>query len=231
MRDFLTWISTQGDLEAAMRAYCSDVTELDNQLGRLLQALEDLGIDEDTLIVFSSDNGPPPLGGVHNRDQLAKRIKERPTLLNCVGSSGPFRDRKISLHDGGTRVPFLVRWPGKVPSGKINSETIFTGVDLLPTIATLVGAEIPQNLDGENLVAALAGESIKRSEPHYWNDRPGWTTVRDKQWKAHLQKGKIRLFNILRDPSESNDLSQRLPERASHYLALLEAWEAAVLNQ
>ena len=231
MRDFLTWISTQGDLEAAMRAYCSDVTELDNQLGRLLQALEDLGIDEDTLIIFSSDNGPPPLGGVHNRGQLAKRIQERPTLINCVGSSGPFRDRKISLHDGGTRVPFLVRWPGKVPSGKINSETIFTGVDLLPTIATLVGAEIPQNLDGENLVAALAGESIKRSGPHYWNDRPGWTTVRDKQWKAHLQKGKIRLFNILQDPSESNNLSQHLPEKASHYLALLEAWEAAVLNQ
>jgi len=231
MRDFLTWISTQGDLEAAMRAYCSDVTELDNQLGRLLQALEDLGIDEDTLIIFSSDNGPPPLGGVHNRGQLAKRIQERPTLINCVGSSGPFRDRKISLHDGGTRVPFLVRWPGKVPSGKINSETIFTGVDLLPTIANLVGAQIPQNLDGENLVAALAGESIKRSEPHYWNDRPGWTTVRDKQWKAHLQKGKIRLFNILQDPSESNNLSQHLPEKASHYLALLEAWEAAVLNQ
>ncbi|MEN8663219.1 MAG: sulfatase-like hydrolase/transferase, partial [Lentimonas sp.] len=99
MRDFLTLISTQGDLQAAMRAYCSDVTELDNQIGRLLQALQDLGIDEDTMIVFSSDNGPPPLGGVHNRDQLTKRIKERPTLLNCVGSSGPFRDRKISLND------------------------------------------------------------------------------------------------------------------------------------
>jgi N-acetylgalactosamine-6-sulfatase len=128
-------------------------------------------------------------------------------------------------------VPFFVRWPGKVPSGKINSETIFTGVDLLPTIAALVGAEPPQNLDGENLVAALAGQSIKRAGPHYWNDRPGWTTVRDKQWKAHLQRGRVRLFNILQDPSESNDLSQRLPERASHYLALLEAWEAAVLNQ
>ncbi len=231
MRDFLTWISTQGDLEAAMRAYCSDVTELDNQIGRLLKALQDLGIDENTLIVFSSDNGPPPLGGVHNRDQLAERIQARPTLINCVGSSGPFRDRKISLHDGGTRVPFFVRWPGKVPSGKIDFETIFTGVDLLPTLASLVGADIPKNIDGENLVAALAGQSTKRAGPHYWNDRPGWTTLRDNQWKAHLQKGKVRLFNILEDPSESNDLSQRLPERASHYLALLKAWEAEVLSQ
>ncbi|MEN8663144.1 MAG: sulfatase/phosphatase domain-containing protein, partial [Lentimonas sp.] len=131
----------------------------------------------------------------------------------------------------GTRVPFFVRWPGKVPSGTTNSETIFTGVDLLPTIAALAGAEIPQNLDGENLVAAFTGQSIKRKSLHYWNDRPGWTTLRDHEWKAHLQKGKIRLFNILEDPSESSDLSQRLPEKASHYLSLLEAWEAKVLSQ
>lgn len=231
MRDFLQWIGTQGDLQAAMRAYCSDVTELDKQIGRLMQAIQAAGIDENTLILFSSDNGPPPLGGVDNRNQLAERIKEQPTLVNCVGSSGPFRDRKISLYDGGTRVPFFVRWPGKVPAQTIDSQTIFTGIDLLPTIASLVGAPVPQDLDGENLLTALTGQSKIRAAPHYWNDRPGWTALRDKQWKAHLRKGKVRLFNILDDPSESQDLSQRLPEKAAHYESLLSSWEAKVLSR
>ncbi|MEM7790121.1 MAG: sulfatase-like hydrolase/transferase [Verrucomicrobiota bacterium] len=228
MREFLQFIAEQGDVQEAMRAYCSDVTELDNHIGRLMQTIKELGIDEETLVIFASDNGPPPLGGVDNLDQLAERIKERPTLINCVGSAGPYRDRKISLHEGGVRTPLFVRWPGKVPAGQVNTETVFTGVDFLPTLATLAGAEIPTGIDGINLLSSWAGQQTERGQPHFWNDRPGWTTLREKQWKAHLRKDEFRLFDVLKDPSESNDVSSQFPEISDQYRKLLEQFEATL---
>ncbi|MEM1221952.1 MAG: sulfatase-like hydrolase/transferase [Verrucomicrobiota bacterium] len=228
MREFLHFIADQGDVQEAMRAYCSDVTELDNHVGRLMQAIKNLGLDEETMVIFASDNGPPPLGGVDNLDQLAERIKERPTLINCVGSAGPYRDRKISLHEGGVRTPLFVRWPGKIPAGQVNTETVFTGVDFLPTLATLTGAEIPAGIDGISLLSSWAGQQIERGQPHFWNDRPGWSTLRDKQWKAHLKKKEFRLFDILEDPSESNEVSSQFPEISDQYRKLLEQFEATL---
>ncbi len=227
-REFLNWINEQGDVQDAMRAYCADVTELDNHVGRLMKALKEKGLDEQTLVIFASDNGPAPLGTIDRKQGLAKRIKESPTLINCVGSAGPFRARKSSLHDGGTRTPLFFRWPGKIPAGTMNTTTVFTGVDFLPTLATIAGAEIPEGLDGENLVLALTGESVERSGPHFWNDRPGWITLREKQWKAHLQKGEFRLYHILKDPSESNDVASRFPEVSDHYHGLLKQFEAEI---
>ncbi|MEM6911687.1 MAG: sulfatase-like hydrolase/transferase [Verrucomicrobiota bacterium] len=225
MREFLGWIDEQGEVQEAMRAYCADVAELDHHLGRLMAALQELGLEEETLVIFSSDNGPAPLGTTGNRKGLAERIAQRPTLINCVGSAGPLRDRKVSLHDGGIRVPFFVRWPGKVPPGSINTETIFTGVDLLPTLASLVGADLPEELDGENLLASFAGQESRRSQAHFWNDRPGWTALREEQWKAHLQGEDLRLFDLETDPSESVDLAASLPEKAEYFRKKLEAWE------
>lgn len=223
-REFLEFIAEQGDVQDAMRAYCSDVTELDTQVGRLLQTLEKLGLEENTLIVFSSDNGAAPL--CNNWDNIAERIKEIPTLINCVGSSGPFRDRKISLHDGGTHVPFFVKWPAKIKPGQVDSKTVFGGVDLLPTLGRIVGGEVPEGIDGVDLAAAWAGKEMERSAPLYWNDRPGWSALRHQQWKAHLQKNKFRLYDIVEDPSESNEISKKHPEVSERYLKLLKQWES-----
>ncbi|MEM1157897.1 MAG: sulfatase-like hydrolase/transferase [Verrucomicrobiota bacterium] len=227
-RDFLKWISEQGDLQQAMRAYCSDVTELDKHVGRLMHALQEQDLDDSTMVIFASDNGPPPLGAVHNLESLEKRIKQRPTLINCVGSAGPYRDRKISLNDGGVRTPLFVRWPGKIPPGSVNEDTIFTGVDWLPTIASLAGAGVPDDIDGVNLADALFNKLVERPKIHFWNDRPGWTTLRDKQWKAHLKKGDFFLYDILRDPSESQDLSSQFPEISANYAKLLNDFDAMI---
>lgn len=229
-RDFLRWISKQGDLQDAMRSFCADVTELDNQLGRLMAAIDELRLNEDTVVVFSSDNGPAPIDAVHNLKILAQRMKERPMLINNVGSAGPYRDRKISLNDGGVRVPLIVRWPGEAPAGRVNTETIFTGVDFLPTMAALAGAKVPEGLDGENLAGAFKGQAVTRSKPHFWQDRPGWSAVRHGRWKAHLKKGRFSLFDILEDPSESNDLAKEKPEVARDFRRLIEAFEASVAN-
>jgi arylsulfatase A-like enzyme len=229
-REFLEWISEQGDLQNAMRSFCADITELDNHVGRLMQTIKNLDIEREPMVIFTSDHGPAPLGAVDNLDGLAKRMKERPNLINNVGSPGPFRDRKISLHDGGIHVPLFVWWPGKITAGATDTETIFTGVDILPTLAALTGAEILAGIDGENLLQALGGTLVARSKIHFWNDRPGWTAVRDCQWKAHLRRGTVQLFHILEDPSESNDLANEYPEIAQHYLQLMEEFENSVLK-
>jgi arylsulfatase A-like enzyme len=149
-------------------------------------------------------------------------------LLNNVGSAGPYRDRKISLHDGGIHAPFIVRWPAKIKAGSINSKTLFSGVDLLPTLATLAGADVPDGLDGEDLSAAWLGTARERVKPIFWNDRPGWSALRDKQWKAHLQQGEFRLYDLSKDPSESNDLAKKYREVAADYLRQLKQWESSI---
>jgi arylsulfatase A-like enzyme len=224
-REFLEFVAEHGDVQDAMRAYCADVTALDTEVGRLLQSLETLGLDENTMVIFTSDNGPGPL--CNNWDNIAKRYKEKPMLLNNVGSSGPYRDRKISLHDGGIHAPFFVRWPAKIKEGTINQNTVFGGVDLLPTLATLAGAVSPDGLDGHDLSAAMLGRTQKRPEPLFWNDRPGWSAVREQQWKAHLQKGTFRLYDLSNDLSESNNVAKKYPEVAEKYLQELKQWEAS----
>lgn len=222
-REFLEFVAKHGDIQDAMRAYCSDVTELDTQVGRLFQTLEEQGLTENTLVIFSSDNGAAPL--CNNWDNIAKRYKEKPSLLNNVGSSGPYRDRKMSLHDGGIHVPFFVRWPAKIKAGQVDAETVFGGVDLLPTLGRMVGAKVPKGIDGVDLSEAWDGEAVERPAPLYWNDRPGWSALRDKQWKAHLQKNTFRLYDITEDPSESNELSGTHPEVAERYKQMLKQWE------
>jgi arylsulfatase A-like enzyme len=222
-RAFLEFVSEHGDVQDAMRAYCADVTELDTQVGRLLQTLGKMGVSENTIVIFSSDNGPGPL--CNNWDGIAKRYTEKPTLLNNVGSAGPYRDRKISLHDGGTHVPFFVRWPAKIKPGQVNTETVFGGVDLLPTLGRISGAKIPNGLDGHDLAAAWAGKAVERPEPLFWQDRPGWSAMRDGKWKAHLQKGKFRLYDLRNDPSESDEVSKKHPELTERYTKMLKQWE------
>lgn len=226
-REFLEFVAQHGDIQDAIRAYCADVTEMDTEIGRLMKALKELSLDENTLVIFTSDNGPAPIVA----DNLPDRYEEMPTLLNNTGSAGPFRDRKISLHDGGIRVPMIVRWPGKVPAGVVNEDTIISGVDYLPTLIKLAGVNtehIDLDIDGVNMASAFMGQSVERGKPHFWNDRPGWSAVRDGEWKAHLRRGQFRLFNIVSDPSESHDLSKELPEVAARYRTKLEAFEATL---
>ena len=224
-REFLEYVAKHGDVEQAMRAYCADVTELDRQVGRLLESLKELKLEQQTIVIFSSDNGPGPL--CNNWEDIAERYREQPTLLNNVGSAGPYRDRKISLHDGGTHVPLIVRWPARIRPGQVNAATVFGGVDLLPTLCSLAGAGVPAGLDGVDLSSAWMGESPERA-PVFWQDRPGWSALRERQWKAHLQNGKFRLYDLQSDPSESNDAARQHPEIAEKYLKDLKQWEASI---
>jgi arylsulfatase A-like enzyme len=127
---------------------CGDVIEeIDDSVGRLLAALRRLGLERDTLVVFTSDNGPWLSYGDH------------------AGSAGPLREGKGTALEGGVRVPFVARWPGRIPKGSLQAEPAMT-IDLLPTIARLVGAPLPERpIDGLDVAPLLFGEAGARS-PH-----------------------------------------------------------------
>jgi len=192
-----------------MRVYLAAIAEVDLQIGRLREALAELGLADDTIIVFSSDNGPEDyaIGNAANAG---------------MGSPGPLRGRKRSLYEGGTRVPFIAAWPGKIPSGHVDNETIMSGVDLMPTLAALAGipCDAP-GIDGEDMSAALRGGSASRQRPLHWEwffevvGNPAFFSpplaVRDGPWKFYCDYSGAngQLYDITKDPEEVNDVSAK----------------------
>lgn len=216
------------DLRSQMQVFCASVTDLDTQVGRLLDSLDQLGLTNDTLIFFSSDNGPEDyrIGNAANAG---------------VGSPGSLRARKRSMHEGGVRTFGLVRWPGKVPAGRVEESAVVSGVDFLPTIAALAGVKVPAKLgpDGEDKSALwLGATATPRGRPLYWEwisnvaggpedgYMPPPLCVRDGQWKLfvkHDGQG-AQLFDIPNDAAEKNDVAAAHPEVVKELAAKALAW-------
>lgn len=193
--------------------------ELDRQMGRLLDGLRDLGLEQQTLVLFASDNGPLP-------------------TLNGARTAG-LRGSKLSLYEGGLRVPFIARWPGRIPAGRVDDRTLFSAVDLLPTLAGLAGAGQPEGAshDGEDMGAALLGRSVDRKNPLFWEygrnpdsfaypkgpDRSPNVAMREGRWKILFNADSTgrELYDLDADPAESKsvldqnpDIARRLADRA-----------------
>lgn len=152
------------------RGLYGDVTEeLDWSVGEILSALKEADVENDTLVLFLSDNGPFLSYGTH------------------AGSAGPFREGKLTTFEGGVRVPLLARWPGKVPAGRVSDE-LFTGLDLLPTLAKLSGAELPKaKIDGLDLSGLLLGErGAKGRNIFAYFSGAELHAVREGKWKLHF---------------------------------------------
>lgn len=177
------------------------ITRMDRDIGKLLDLLRDLGIDDDTIVFFSSDNGPHREGG------------NDPTFFR---SSGPLRGIKRSLHEGGIRVPTIVRWPGRIPAGKTNDH-IWAFWDFLPTAAELAGAKTPAITDGFSIVPTLLGKGEqKKHEFLYWEFHEGGFKqgVRMGDWKAIIDKfGRTtELYNLSKDLGEDNNIAATHPD-------------------
>jgi len=222
-KEFLEFVAEHGDIDKSMQAYCADITAMDKALGRLFDFLRRYELDKNTLIVFSSDNGPGPLTVQVQKKTVAERYIKTPTLLNSVGSAKNYRDRKSSIHEGGIRVPFIVSWPGNTKEGKVDNETIFHGVDWLPTIASICNADLPKsNYDGMDLKSAFSGKSIQRKTPVFWSE--GASAILENNWKGILKENEFYLYDINKDPSESEDLKKSNPEIAKKMESELGRW-------
>ena len=195
------------------QVYYAVITNIDRHMGRLLDKLDELGLSENTLVVFSSDNGPSPIWGIGSAHSGA-------------GDVGPLRGCKASLYEGGIRVPFIARWPGHVPAGKVDDSSVISGVDLLPTFCSLAGIKVPGEVqaDGEDMSRALLGTPVQRSRPLMWQYRFGpWgrhlqkspaLAMREGDWKLMMNPdgSRTELYNLTRNPCEVDNLANEYPE-------------------
>jgi len=187
---------TGKDWNSQSKKYAAMIHLLDGDVGRIVDLVDDLGIKDNTLIIFTSDNGGHSV------------------IWKAFDTNGPLRGYKRDLTEGGIRVPFIARWPGKIPAGKTSDE-IIAFQDMMPTFAELAGVSRPENIDGISVVKALTGN--KQKEKHfylYWDyghcrDRYD-QAVRLGKWKGvrHGQGGKIQLYNLENDIGEKNDISE-----------------------
>ncbi len=192
------------DWPETQKQHAAMITRMDTNIGQVLARLEKYGIDENTIVFFTSDNGPHREGG-NNPD--------------FPDSNGPLRGIKRDLTDGGIRVPMIVRWPGKVAAGETNDH-IGAFWDVLPTLADLGGASdhIPEGIDGVSFAPTVLGNDSqqKRHEYLYWAfyERGGARAVRAGKWKAVQQPyhTPVRLYDLSNDIGESKDLAKDQPE-------------------
>jgi len=201
--------------KTARGPYGDVVAELDAAIGRLMGVLKEAGVDEDTLVVFSSDNGPA-------------NIYQKPTFPG--GEVGPLSGRKGSYQEGGFRVPGIIRWPAKIPAG-IESDAMMSTIDLLPTCASILSVPLPDTqldgLDFSDFLKDPINETSPRNEFLYFK-RGKLMAIRSRDWK--LDPSKRQLFNLKNDPGEKNNLYSENPDIANRLTLLAVEREKEVLS-
>jgi arylsulfatase A-like enzyme len=190
------------DWPAPIKGHAAMITRMDTQIGRLFDRLKELGLDENTLVFFSSDNGPHREGGYDP---------------DVNDSNGPLRGIKRSMHDGGIRVPFIVRWPARIRPGRV-SDFIGYFADFLPTAADLSGAKPPAKTDGVSIVPTLLGRENqqKQHEYLYWEfyEQRGGRAVRMDKWKGvrPTWHAAIELYDVTSDIGEAQNVAAKHPD-------------------
>jgi len=201
------------DWTNAQKGLAAMVTHLDTDIAKLKAKLEELGIDKNTIIIFSSDNGPHSEG---NNDS------------KFFNSSGGLRGQKRDLYEGGVRVPMIVYWPGTIQSGR-ESNHISAFWDVLPTFAEIAGANTPKKIDGISFLPELLGKKQKEHDNLYWefNEQGGKQAVVKGNWKLVKldlfipATTHIELYDLENDPSEQNDVSKKYPGIVAELSAIL----------
>ena len=185
-------------------AFAAMVTLLDKQVGEILAKLKELGLEKNTLVVFSSDNGPHQEGGADP---------------DYFDSNGRLKGYKRDLYEGGIRVPMIAFWEGKIVAGS-TSDHVSAFWDFLPTVAEVAGVKAPENTDGISYLPALLGKEQKQHEYLYWefHESEGRQAVRKGDWKLVLyqvlnpEKTTVELYNLADDIGEENNVADKYPE-------------------
>ncbi len=206
---------------------------MDEEIGRLVDHIDASGLAENTIIVVTSDNGPTA---------WPKYYKEG---YEPPGSTAGFRGRKWSLYEGGIRMPLIVRWPGHVPAGHINHDTVLAAIDFFPTLCTLANVPAPDvDFDGEQLSRAFLGEEMLRRKPILWefgrgpsylqpgleSDRSPNLAIRDGRWKLLINADRSRpeLYDFATSLAEQANVMHEHPEVAARLSRQLLAWRESL---
>ena len=222
--------------------YASVLSHADDRIGEVLEALDRLGLTENTLVIFSSDNGPAR-GGKGAKLELGYDTATGAGwgIAASKGITAGRKGYKAALFEGGINVPFIARWPGKITAGKVDDASLISAVDLLPTFCELAGAELPADYapDGVSQVAVLKGTTAPlREKPLFWKMGGGkdsefhWANfaVVVQQWKllTTADAKRVELYDIAADPLEVKDLAAEKPEVVKALLAKIETWKATL---
>ena len=208
--------------------YAAMVEMVDRSLGRIMKTLDELELSDNTVLIFTSDNG-----GLYRRfDEIGP----------IVATNSPLRNEKGSLYEGGIRIPFIVRWPNKIPAGTKSDAPIST-VDIFPTLAKLAGANFDHPVDGVSLDSILLNnnqnEPVAFQErelfwhyPHYHHTTPG-SIIRKGDYKLieYFEDGKLELFNLREDISESINLASEEAVIRDQLHTSLKNWRKKVVAQ
>ena len=229
------------DLDEGDKIYASVLYHADDRIGQVLDELDRLGLKENTLVIFSSDNGPAgsgKKGGKISMDEATGIVSGHGP---CMGTTGGRKGRKGTLWQGGIGIPFIARWPGKIPAGEVDDISWISAVDLLPTFCEAAGVTLPPDYkpDGISQLATLKGEkSPLREKPLFWKRQmigKGAGTgadyaILDGKWKllASINSDVVELYDVSIDPYEKNDVQVAHPERVSELVKKLEAWKGTL---
>ncbi len=194
-------------------AFAAMVNYLDDQVGELVAKLKELGLDKNTMIIFTSDNGPHMEGGADP---------------DYFDSNGILKGYKRDLYEGGIRVPMIAWWPGKIKAGT-QTDHVSAFWDVMPTVAEIIGVDIPQNIDGISFLPTLLQEPQKEHDFLYWefHERGGRQALRKGDWKLvqynvnKEPRKPYELYNLNNDPGEENDLAKDQPEKLEELKNLL----------
>ena len=198
--------------EHRRRVYGAMIRSVDRSVGRVLQALRDEGLDQNTIVIFTSDNGAPGYIGLPEVNK-------------------PYRGWKVTHFQGGLRVPYVAKWPGRIPPGSTYAAPV-SNIDILPTVVAAAGGKLPGDraMDGVNLLPYLAaGAPAQPARALFWRDGP-YRAVQDEGWKLIVseQPKKDWLFNLNQDPTEKNNLAATEGRQLARLKGLLERHHAGL---
>jgi arylsulfatase A-like enzyme len=194
----------QQDSTATRADYAAMVEAVDNGVGRILQTLERLGLTNNTIVIFTNDNGG-----------------------EWLSDGGPLFNRKWTVWEGGIRVPALIKWPGHIQPGQVSRQVGIT-MDLSASLIAAAGATVPKDYDGINLFPILEGRSPEVERTLYWRTNVGnrsMRAVRNGDWKLVVDANQLFVFNVRQDVGERNDLTFRRTDIANRLRPMLTKWE------
>ena len=234
------------DLEEADNIYASVLSHADDRIGEVLDTLDRLDLTQNTLVIFSSDNGPARVAAPTELTLMYDTATGAGYgIAASKGITGGRRGYKAALFEGGIGVPFIARWPGKIAAGKVDNTSLISAVDLLPTFCEVAGVDLPSSYspDGVSLVPTLLGKGkTKRDKPLFWKMDSPWPAPKnrpdhwvsyaivDQTWKlvANEDASYVELYDIAADPYERSDLRKERPEVVQQLKMKLAAWKATL---
>jgi arylsulfatase A-like enzyme len=228
-----------GDISQHMRRYLADVLSLDESIGRLLAKIDELGLRDKTIVVFSSDQGAAPVqlpaeaAGKKSAKAARRTPEQAEARLDLLGYVGDFRGGKHNMYEGGVRAPFIIRWPDHVPAGRVDEKSVFSGIDWLPTLCHLTGAKPPGDQDGEDVLDIWLGKTRERTKPLFWktSNVRSEVAVLDGNWKLvwpGAKRGEPELYDLSTDPGETKNVAAHNPSVLNRLLAKARAWDATL---